>query len=396
MLKKIINQTKKLLKDKRKLVFFILLLLIFARPVGTIIKNKDYLFSPGYEKQYETYKKSYYSSQFVQKKNPIIISDEIFRSFAGGAFLKGLNPIMITHDHPPLGNYIIAASILLFDNPRTLIVLLLAFAALGIYLIGKQVLKNSFWALIPLGILINEPLFLNKFNYAPLVEPIQLPFIIFAFYFFIKALETEKYKKWFILTSLFLGVIISTRFFVTGGVLVFCMILYLLYNRRGIDKKFLFFILTLPLSLVVLVFSYTRTMMDGYSVIQIFGIQKYILAYHSSKFILPFTFWDLLLFNRWHTWWGDWEISHDPQWLITWPISTLLTFGYFIYGFFKKINFNDAEKFIFLWLVVYCLSLSTGFSSTNYFLTIIPFFYILAVSFIYKISKLIFKINARK
>lgn len=316
--------------------------------------------------------------------------DEIFRSFAGGAFLKGLNPIMITHDHPPLGNYMIAASILIFDNPRTLMIPILVLIILGVYLLSKQAIKNSLLALIPLGIFINESLFTNKMVYAPLIEPIQLPFILFAFYFFIRALQEEKYIRWFVLTSFFLGIVISTRFFVTGGVMVFCMVLYLLYENRGIDKKLIYFILTLPLSLVVLVLSYTRTMMDGYSVIQVFKIQKYILAYHKSKFILPFSFWDLILFNRWHTWWGDWGISSDHQWLISWPISVVLTFAYFILGLFKKVSLNRAEKIFILWLGTYTLTLSTGFSSTNYFLPIIPFFYILAVSFIYKVYVFLF------
>jgi hypothetical protein len=125
-------------------------------------------------------------------------------------------------------------------------------------------------------------------------------------------------------------------------------------------------------------------MMDGYSVIQVLKIQKYILMYHKSKFILPFSFWDLLLFNRWHTWWGNWGISSDPQWIIAWPISVVLTAAYFISGLIKKLAFNDAEKIFFLWLIFYTLTLSTGFSSTNYFLPIIPFFYILTASFLYK------------
>lgn len=368
----------------QKFIFVIAFLLILVKPVQIAVENRISLLSPGFEKEYEQYKKKYYSSQFVQKKNPVIMPDEVFRSFAGGAFLKGLNPILITHDHPPLGNYMIAASILFFDNPRTLMIPILAMIILGVYLLSRLAVGNSLLALVPLGVFINEPLFTNKIIYAPLVEPLQLPFLLFAFYFFIRAVKDKKYIKWFILTSIFLGIVISTRFFVTGGIMVFCMISYLIYDRRGVDKKLIYFILTLPLLLVVLILSYTRTMMDGYSVIQIFGIQKYILAYHKSKFILPFSFWDLLLFNRWHTWWGDWKISSDPQWLVLWPISVVLTGVYFLFSLIRKITFNETEKIMILWLGVYTLTLSTGFSSTNYFLPIIPFFYILATSFLYK------------
>lgn len=390
-MKKTFSRIELFVKKRYKLIFILLLLLILIRPTQLVFENKNYLFSPGFEKQYEGYRQAYYSSQFVQKENPIIIGDEVFRSFAGGAFLKGLNPIMITHDHPPLGNYIIALSIFIFDNPRTIVVFMLVLIGLGTFLIARQAIGSSLISLIPFGIFINEPIFLNKLKYIPLVEPIQFPFILFAFYFFIKAVSDKKYLKWFILTSLFLGGVISTRFFVTGAVIVFCMILYLIIENRGINRKLIYFILTLPISLVVLIASYTRTIMDGYSIIQIFGIQKYILAYHKSKFILPFSFWDLLLFNRWHTWWGGNAIIKDPQWIILWPISVILTFVHGIYFLIKKLRLNNAEKFLFIWLIVYTLTLSTGYSSTNYFLTIIPFFYILSVSFLQKVYILYYK-----
>jgi hypothetical protein len=230
------NKIRKIVKDNRKLIFVVLLLLILIRPIKLAIERSDYLLSPGYEKQYEQLKKLYYSSQYVQEKNPNIITDETFRSFAGGAFLKGMNPILIIHDHPPLGNYMIAASIFIFDNPRTLMIPIMALIMLGVYLLSNLAIKNSIFALIPLGIFINGPLFTNKVMYAPLIEPIQLPFILFTFYFFIRALRSKKYVSWFILTSLFLGIVISTRFFVTGGIIVFCMIIYLLYERRKITE----------------------------------------------------------------------------------------------------------------------------------------------------------------
>lgn len=369
----------------RHFIFLLFLVIFLIRPVLTIVEKNDYLFASGYEKQYEELKAMYYSSQYVNKNPSFILTDEIFRSFAGGAFLKGLNPILINHDHPPLGNYIIALSILLFDNPRTIIVFLLAMAAVGLYLLSRLAIKNNLLALVPVGIFLNEPLFLIKFHFAPLVEPIQFPFIIFAFYFFLKGVLSKKYLKWFILTALFIGMIISIRFFVTGAIITFCMLLFLLLQQRKIDRKVLLFVFSLPLSLVILVLSYTRTMLDGYSVLQIFGIQKYILAYHQSKFTLPFSFWELLLFNRWHTWWGEKAIITDPNWWVMWPISVVMTLFFAIVSLLKKIRPTTTDLFLMVWLGIYTLTLSTGYSSTNYFISIVPFLYILSLSFIYKL-----------
>lgn len=347
------------------------------------------IFYRGYHDKYDLLKSAYYSSQYVQKKNPGIIPDSALEAFAGGAFLKGLDPILIIHDQPPLGRYLISLSILLFDNAEAIPAFLLIASVVGIFLLARIVLGNLFLALIPLGVFINEPLFINKFNHFPLLEPIQLPFIIFALYFFIKGIREKSYEKWFVLTSIMIGFVISTRFFILGLVLLFSMFIFLILKRR-IDRRLIIFIASLPISLIILILSYTKTIQSGYSIIQIFGIQKYIFLYHESQFTLPFSVWDLLLFNKWHTWWGIRAISSDPQWLITWPVATVLTSVFLILGLFKKIIFSETEKVLLLWIIMYMLLLSVGDTSTRYFLPLIPILYILVTAFIIKIIKFIY------
>ena len=196
------------------------------------------------------------------------------------------------------------------------------------------------------------------------------------------------------LTSLMLGFVISTRFFVVGGVLLAVMLLYLIFRHNY--KRFLSFIMYLPLSLVVLLFAHTKTIQNGYSIIQIFGVQKYILFYHKSKFILPFSFWDLFLFNRWHTWWGSYAISFDSQWIFAWPFTAFATGVYAVSAIFKKIQFSEPEKIVLLWVIAYSLMLSVGYTSTRYFLPLIPFFYILGTVFIVKLIRLVLKYKFNK
>lgn len=371
-----------------KLLYFFLVVVIFIRPGLGIYKQRESFFRDGYKQSFESFSKLYYSSQYVKKENPNIIPDGILESFAGGIFLKGLNPILIVHDQPPLGRYLTALSIFLFDNPSTILIPLMLASIAGIFLLGKAVLGHTLAALVPVLIFVNEPLFLSKLDYGPLLEPIQLPFIIFALYFFIKGINKKNgYLSWFILTSLMLGFVISIRFFVLGAGLVLAMLLFFLW-QRAFNKKLAIFLLTLPLSLIVLILSYIRTLQSGYSVFQIFGIQKYILFYQKSKFILPFSFWDLFLFNRWHTWWGDRSIISDSQWVVLWPISFFLIVAFLIFVFKKQMLLNSAEKILFLWVGVICLMLSTGYTSTRYFLPLVPFLYILATSFVIKVLRL--------
>lgn len=362
----------------------VLMIIAMFRPILILYQERETFFTKGYFTQYGFLKKLYSNSQYVKKVNPGIIPDQALESYAAGAFLKGINPINIIHDQPPLGRYILSLSVLLFDNPNTIVVLLLFLSGLGVFLIARLVLNNFLLATLPFGIFINEPLFINKFYNSPLLEPIQLPFIIFALYFFIQGVVKKEFAKWFILTSIMLGFVISTRFFMLGVVLVFSMITYFLISKR-FDRKFLTFILSLPLAIVVLLVSYARTIHLGYSPIQIFGIQKYIYNYHRAQLSLPFSFWDLLLFNRWHTWWGARSIISDFQWIILWPISIILTIIYLLTGILRKISIAEPEKILIIWVVVYSLFLSLGETSTRYFPPFLPFAYIIATSFLVKI-----------
>lgn len=384
-----ITSIKKILKNKRVrvVVFVLLIVLTYFNFAKVVYERKDEFLVSNYSTRYEDLKALYYSSQYVKKKNPVIITDDALESFAGGLFLKGTNPILIIHDQPPLGRYIIALSILLFNNASLIIIPLLLISSVGIYYISYKVIGNFIAAFIPLMIFMNEPLLLNKLVYAPLLEPIQLTFIVLSFAFFIKAISSKKYLLWFAMTSIMLGGVISSRFFILGATILASMILFFLFKRE-FGKRFIIFLLTLPLSIAVLVLSYTATILNGYSVIDVFRIQKYILTYHESKFINLFSFWDLILFNRWHTWWGTRSISSDAQWLIVWPISMILYLFYATLALLRKIKIHDADIVIVIWVFIYCCMLSSGIVSTRYFLPLLPLLYIIATKTILVLLKL--------
>lgn len=368
---------------KRNYLFLILLFALLVNPFSVLFKNQSSYFSKGYNNQYESLKKAYYSSQYVNKHPTGSMPDETLEAFAGGIFLHGLNPILIVHDQPPLGRYIIALSILIFDNEKTIPVLLLIISAIGIYLISLQVLKNNFLALIPFGLFINAPMFLNKFSYIPLLEPIQFPFILFALYTFIIGIQKKRYAHWFVMTGLLIGFVISIRYFILGIVLASSFLLYLLLHKK--IKMSMILTSSLLMSLMILLISYFQTFKAGYSLIKILGIQKYIFFYHKSAFAQPFSYWDLLLFNKWHTWWENNAVLSDAEWSILWPIAAAVIVLFVVFALFKKVKLNQAEIVLLLWVTLYSMMLSVGYTSTRYFLPLIPFLYILATSFIVKL-----------
>lgn len=365
-------------KTANILVFLTFAIIVSLQSI--MLVSKSDIFVRNYHLQYEHLKDMYYNSQFVKKINPGIIPDEKIYAFGGGIFLKGINPILIVHDHPPLGRYIISLSIFLFDNSSTIPFFLHAASAIGIFLISQNIFKNKFLSLIPTGIFINEPLYLTKFIFTPLLETIQLTFIIFGIYFFVKGVSEKKFGRWFFLTSVMLGFVISTRFFVPGLFMILTFVSYIILNRILFSKRTALFIAYLPLALLILIASYTRTIQLGYSIWQVFGIQKYIFFYQSSKLILPFSFWDLFLFNKWHTWWGDMRILSDSNWIVIWPISFLFSLLLLLFFLFRQEKLLTGEKIVLLWAIFYMIMLSAGTTTTRFFLPLSPFLYILSVS----------------
>ncbi|MGE5041945.1 MAG: hypothetical protein ACM3IJ_03500 [Candidatus Levyibacteriota bacterium] len=368
---------------RHKILIGIILLIICLRPGLVIYGKKDAYFSRSYYSQFSELKRMYGSSQYSVKNSKVILTDEAVESYLAGAFLQGKDPILFIHDHPPLGKYILSLSILLFDNVSTIIIPIFCVSLLGVYLLSKKVIKHTVLALIPVVIFSNEPLMMVKLMTPPIPELVQLPFILFSFYCFLRFLESKKHKyAWSFSTALFLGATISTRFFITGAVITASFILFLLLVKRM--KELFIFAVLLPASLVALFFSYTKTVLDTHSVIKPFSVQKYILTYHESKFIQLFTVWDLLLFNRWHTWWAGNKISFDVNWIPVWPVSVLLSFVLGALAVLKKIKLSDPEYVFLIWVVFYGLTLSTGYTSVRYFLPWLPFFYILAISLLFR------------
>lgn len=370
----------------KKIILILLVLLILWKPIQIISMRSDAFFSRTYNARYSELKRLYYSSQYTVKKDPVIVTDEAIESFLAGAFLKGANPIMFIHDHPPLGKYIIGLSIFIFDNENTIIIPLYLLSILCVFLIGKETLKNTLAALVPTALFSNEPLMYSKLLITPVPELVQLPFILFSIYFFVRFTQGKHIYRWAILASLSLGSVISIRFFILGVVLLFSQFAFLILKRNV--KLMTTYIFFLPFSLFVLEASYLKTIIASGSVVKPIAVQKYILSYHSSKFTQLFTVWDLLLFNRWHTWWGDRSIATDPNWLITWPLSVISSVILSILGIIRKIKLLDSEMILLLWVFSYGFMLSFGYSSVRYFLPLIPCFYILAISLLFRIKSI--------
>ena len=322
-------------------------------------------------------------------KNPAgWVPDEAIQSYSGGAFIRGINPVYVLPDTPPLGKYLIGLSALLFNNENIVILICSILSLVLMYVLSYQVFNSRFLALIPPLLLSFEPIFKNQLVYAPLLDIIQLVFLLSAFIFFNKGLNSSKSLLFLLLANVFVGFFISTKFFITGAIIeaAFYFILFLKKDR----KRLLELTLILPIAVFILLLSYIRVFAFGYNIHNFLGIQKWVFLYHKSQLILPFSIWPLILFNKWYVWFGSMPVISDSQWLITWPIITVSTITTALLGILRRIKINENLWVLIAWAILYFAFFSFGQISSRYFVILIPILYIISlygVVSIYKIYK---------
>lgn len=358
-----------------KYIFFLIALGIITRNILMAFSpNIPSYFQPVYtDSLYHTLEDLYNNSQYRQKNPTALIPDNTVFRYAAGAYLRGIDPIYINSEHTPLGKYFIALSIFLFRNDATIIIFFALLTLFVVWLLGITLLQSTLWAVLPMLLFSSEPLFLDQIRVAPMLDVIQLPFILLTLYFFIR----EYPKKRFIFTALMIGFVIATKSVVPGILLVVCLVLFL--STQRLFKSALIFFAYLPFSALILIASYTRTFLNGYTFFQFFGFQKWIFLYQQSKLIHPFSVWKLLLFNQWQVWWGDQRILKSAEWQVWWPFFTALLVISIALVITRKMKIVPSFLLLLVWCTVYLTFLSLGVVSSRFLMPVLPVMYILGV-----------------
>ncbi|MFZ5845626.1 MAG: hypothetical protein ACOY0S_04115 [Patescibacteria group bacterium] len=357
--------------NKRGVLGVLLIGMLVLRVGLVVLPRWQFYFTPYYtEEVYRQLENTFNRSQYRQQNPSALIPDEVVFSYAAGAYLHGIDPILVNSEHTPLGKYFIALSILFFGNDRLVILFFSLLTLYALWRLGKEVLGDGLIALIPVVIFSFEKLFLGQLIYVPLLDIIQLPFIFLALLFFMQ----EKKGNHFLLTALALGLVMATKTIVPALLLIISFILYFILRR--VYRQLIYFLLHLPVTGGVLLFSYIKTFIDGYSLGDFWGFQKWIFLYQKSKLIFPFSVWRLIFLNQWQTWWGEMKIISADDWQITWPIFTVLTL-FLILRFFMGNEKPDKVLLLILWILVYGAFLSLGVVSSRFLLPFLPITYVL-------------------
>lgn len=353
--------------------------IVLYRFAFLIVSNRNQYLAPYYtERYYKQLEAAFDSSQYRKVDHPGIIPDETVYSYAAGAYLRGMDPILVNSERTPLGKYILALSIILLKNDKFIIVPFGIATLVLVWLLSRQIIGDKYFALLPVALFSNEILFLNQFRYMPLLDILHLSFLLLALYFFIRA-DPKGSHVW---TSVAIGLAAATKTVYSAILLVSVFSLSIFYQKN--PRKLFRFALTLPIALIILLLSYSRTFLNGYTVMDFVGFQKWILLYDKSKLLFPFSIWRLVFFNQWQTWWGDFRILPAVDWQWSWPVFTLLTCLFVVLLVAKQIKRTSAAVTMSLWFLVYALYISLGVASSRFLFPILPPMYILGSFIIWR------------
>lgn len=371
----------------KRLHIFSLLITIFLLVVplvsvgSTIFSDGLAYFRPYWSDQiYRNLENLYNASQYRQKSPTSLIADETVFRYAAGAYMRGTDPILINSETMPLGKYIIGVSLVLFRTEVMAIVFFAMLSLVALWLIGRVILPYP-WYLIPVALFSLEKVYLGQLRVTPLMDIIQLPFILLTIYFFHK----EHAGKYFIVTPILLGVVAAIKSVIPAGLIAITFCIFLLWN--GKKDRIIQFFLTVPLSGFVLLAVYARTFLNGYSFLDFLGFQKWILFYQHSKLIFPFSFWKLMYLNQWQAWWGDRGMHQAEDWQILWPVLATLPF---VAVFHKRdlIKKDSMMVLLLTWVFVYEAFLSIGAVVTRFLLPLLPILYIIGMRVVFDRVKL--------
>ena len=357
-----------------------------------------------FAKQYDPIqaKKSYEASQWVDPESKHPIGDHGLYAWAGWAYTEGENPILINSEMPPLGKYLIGVSLRLTTSVAVTGTIFSFTFLISLYLLSLQMIKDKYLSLVPLALISIERIFYSTLT-VTMLDSLLLTFLCLGFY---SILKTQDNKKWFIAASIFFGAVASTKFYVTGLLVILSVTTFFAVTKKW--KLLLYFSLSSSLSLFVHALSYFRYFILGGSLRGYLGVQKFIWTFYSTGTtdVPTGSYWQLVFLNKWRVWWGpswgEFYTLTTKEWRLTWPIAGALVLILVtkllikIWRlWFKKGQPIHLEWIILFWLLTYSAFLSLIGGWPHYMLLFLPFSSILLVRNIKRLLTKNKKINTQ-
>ncbi|HCM37474.1 MAG: hypothetical protein UV61_C0001G0098 [Candidatus Gottesmanbacteria bacterium GW2011_GWB1_43_11] len=353
------------------LLFLLMIILFFFQ----LYRHRERYIKP-YDFDY--YADQYLHSQYVEGEgSKYIVSDYDLYSFAGHYYFTGGEVSRVNFENPPLGKYLLGLSIYLFNNQ---VVIYIAYALLYLwitYKFGILLLKRFDIGILALVLLVIDPYFLHAMS-MPLLDLPMATFFLIGLYLF----TTARSMKWYVLSSVFFGISIATKFFPFFAVILLCLVLYQWRYRR---QHFWTFILTLPIIFLVYIASFFEFFINRQQdLVAFFQYQWWVIRWRMGNPIVVGNILNGIFFGREKIWWteGGGYVFWTEEWSILMPITVITAFAS-IFILEKKHLYKLFYGYVVIFMT-YIIFLTEG--GLKYLAPLYPFFALFTAATLIKVG----------
>jgi hypothetical protein len=324
------------------------------------------------ERLYQDYQNSAY---FKGDRTTVILSDAQVNAVRGYQLVElGADLEQMLPGHPPFASWLFGLSGRYLGSPLFASLAAVLIAAVFFYLTLKHLL-SPLAAQLGLLLFLLEPLLTEQME-TTMLDIFLLALAWLGFYTYLRWSESRG-VAWLLAGQFALGLALATKFW--PAIFPLVLALYLATVASGRFDRFK--VHTLALALVGLGFTvgHWQYFLFHPSLGAFISYQRYLISWWAGSPQVPAgQVWDLILANRWHTWWGDREVVATATWWLVWPASIVLA----VAGLARLIKTKKLEA---PWLALIFWSSSTllmfSFSATypRHLLVILPGLYLLGL-----------------
>lgn len=287
-----------------------------------VYRGRDllYLYQQVYSPKLE-YARYQNSAYFQGDEADYILSDEQVNVIRGvEQLIVNKDPLQTLPGHPFLASYFYGISIILFQNPYYASLFAFTLCLILFIEIAKKFTKNKFYIGLVSALLIIDPLF-NEALFTTMLDIYLLLFTLGAFYFLILFYENKKIT-YALLSSLFLGFCVSSKFYPATLPLMAAFIAGTIHKRNF--SLFKMHLASLPMIFLGFILGHATFFFHHIDPLSFIRYQRYIQNWWAgSPSVEPFIVFKIIFLNQWNTWWDKREIIRLEYWTPVWGILLL-------------------------------------------------------------------------
>ncbi len=353
---------------RRLVLFFGILLALY---LGVVVYcNRALLFSR-FDESY--WKDKYEQSQWKLPLSPRTIGDDGLYLYEGYRLIRGGDPTSSNAEMPPLGKYLIGASIFVFGNGYIYGFITTFSLIVGTFILTRLLIKQTVPALIVALLLATDPLVTNQFALTmmdSLQASLLILFLVVLFH------VTASKQKHSVLLATFSGIILGlfseTKLPVLTPFIGLIGIYYLWAKTRSLQLLGAF----ISGGIIGYVTPYIVFFVQGHTLLDWLKIQKWIVTFYRHSNLTP-TWGSVvttLLFGSYQNIFSRlWERANE--WSPAWAVLFFSSFG--ALGLSIRRKSLSAQWIVMFILIFITLGLYAVLPFwTRYLVTVLPLLYV--------------------